>query len=193
MKKAIKAGFTEAIQGVRQSNSVKLSAAELKKGSGKRPYFFINQMVGSDTPLGEMRAELKASDYKINLFRFFARRKLVRRVKSHFGIQQYGKRAQKTLRLYGAMVRVMGHSYMAGSGFIVDKNGAKIIMKRTGSERLPLEKLWGPSMFKIMQGTGVQEKAQVRALAVFRTNFNSDFRFYLGRIRTNKALREAKG
>jgi hypothetical protein len=192
MKRAIKAAMVESVQGVRASQAVKLTASELKKGSGKRPYFFTREQVDSSTPLGEMRAELKASDYKISLFRFFAKKKLVKRMKSPFGLQQHGKRAGKALKLYGAQVKVMGRTYLAGSGFIVDKNGAKIIMKRSTSARLPLEKLWGPSMFKILQGTGVQEKAQARALSVFRTNFNNDFRFYLNKIRVNKALREAK-
>ena len=157
LKETIRATRKAAIQATRSANVVKLTASELRAGASevvrtKRPAegddydvrsrskkgfaYFGGQISKPGTKLSDAFALFRVSDFKINLFRFFARRVRVGTTTRYWDGKfikpsDRVKNAQTyKLKTYGARVRVMGRQYTAGRGFIVKRGTSGIIMER---------------------------------------------------------------
>lgn len=207
LKETIRATRKAAIQATRSANVVKLTATELRAGaseklSKKRPAdgadyefrarskggfpFFGGQLSGPGTKIEDAFALFRVSDFKINLFRFFARRvRVITRNRITPNLTPKGEPTFRTFKpkTYGARVRVMGKSYVAGRGFIVKRGNAGVIMVRDPASPRSLRKpfgrkLWGPSMVRITDGTNVNRAAATAGLAAFAKSIIRNLNFY---------------
>jgi len=135
LSRSITAVATKASREIRKQKQIKMKARDLKKR------FHIRKSLSGN--ISSLCAELSFSAKHEGLQRYFPKKVKV-------------SRSGNGRQLYGVMVKALGKSYIAGRGF----RYSKVILKRSGKGRYPLEKMWGPSV------SGIVEYGKLQGLLV---------------------------
>ena len=135
LSRSITAVATKASREIRKQKQIKMKARDLKKR------FLIRKSLSGN--ISSLCAELSFSTRSEGLHRYFPKKVKV-------------SRSVNGKPLHGMRVKALGKSYIAGRGFMY----RKVILKRTGKGRYPLEKMWGPSV------SGIVEYRQLQGMLV---------------------------
>lgn len=144
-----------------------LSARKLKE----RQYITDGVNAKSTAPIDQMFGVVNMADKRPSMIFFFAQR-------TPFGHNQRTGATQ-----YFVKAKVMGRTVGLGRAFIAYPDSKRaVVLARTGRARLPVKKLFGPSIAYMMQATGSITRIQTEALARFEREMNTNLTYFISKI-----------
>lgn len=180
LTRAITTVAAQSAKEIRQRKLVKMNASEIK-----RAFTIKSNTRGA---ISGMYASMRVSERAIPLGRFWSRK-----VRPPVGAARKTvalKHSAAVNPLYAAQVRVFGKVQLAGKGkaFIVSKNGGNLIFQREGKSRLPLKKLFGPSVSDMFRLTDLGKDMQNVASERFNTTLEAELKYRIEKL-SGKPLR----
>lgn len=142
LKRAATSVTAQGVKSIRERRLVRLPAGDLKR------LFSTRMNVKGD--IRSMFAVISISSRAISLAKYWAKRVAPPAGKQRTSKIGYGH------KLKAVRVNVLGKSYIPGGAFLVDGKNGGVIMKRVGRARLPLAKLYGPSVADLVIYSGIQ-------------------------------------
>jgi len=93
------------------------------------------------------------------------------------------------VQLYSVRVNTYGAPYLKNPdrSFLVKKGGGNVIFARmAGAKRLPIEKVWGPSMAELVAQSGILPSVAAKAQERYTTEFAANMEWF-----TDQAIKKA--
>lgn len=186
---AVRRALQRSITTVAKVSSQEIRARQLvnmRAGELKRAFTIKNNTTGN---ISGMYASMKVSGSAISLGRYWSRK--VRPPKGSARKTVALKYSAAVSPLYAAQVKVFGKVQLAGAGkaFLVNRAGGNLIFMRTGKDRLPVKKLYGPSVAQLFTLTDLGAKIQDVANTRFNTELAAEMKFRINKLSSGKPLR----
>lgn len=190
VQKAVSRSIKRTLTTVRKVGVQEIKAKKLmklKSSEAKQKVHAYDEAIASK-PVSSQYGKIWFGGRGESLGRFYAKRVSAGRSKSIMGQKKDG--GWQGVRLFRVKLNSYGAPYLKHPerSFISTKRGGPVVFARmAGAQRLPIEKLKGPSMAELVQSTGIINRLESTARSRYETEFDRNVKFY-----AEKSLARAK-